>query len=84
MNIQKPQDLDLAVYDVQGRKVRSLHTGAISPGWHTLVWDGQDDAGRGQASGIYFMRAVNEGVVNVQKMMLVKYGIRSKNIDCCQ
>jgi len=70
--IPKGSDLDLAVYDVQGRKVRSLHTGAISSGWHSMVWDGKDDTGRGQSSGMYFMRAVNEGEVAVQKMTLVK------------
>ena len=70
--IPRSSDLDLAVYDVQGRKVRSLHTGSISSGWHTLVWDGKDDNGRGQSSGMYFMRAVNEGEISVRKMTLVK------------
>jgi len=70
--IPQSSDLELAVYDVQGRKVRTLHTGGISAGWHALVWDGRDDAGRGQASGMYFMRATNEGDVSVQKMTLVK------------
>jgi len=72
MYIPLASDLDLAVYDVQGRKIRSLHNGGISAGWHTLVWDGRDDAGRGQASGMYFMRAMNAGEVTVQKMTLVK------------
>ena len=70
--IPRGSDLDLAVYDVKGRKVRSLHTGAISSGWHTMVWDGKDDTGRGQSSGMYFMRGVNGGEVSVQKMTLVK------------
>lgn len=65
-------DLDLAVYDIAGRKVRSLHRGSISAGWHTLVWDGQDDSGRGQASGLYFMRALNGGRSTIKKMTLVK------------
>ncbi len=70
--IPQSSDLELAVYDVQGRKVRNLHTGGISAGWHTLVWDGRDDAGRGQASGMYFLRAMSAGDVSVQKMTLVK------------
>ena len=65
-------DLELAVYDVSGRKVRALHTGGIGAGWHTLVWDGRDDAGRGQASGVYFMRAASRGQSSIQKMTLVK------------
>ncbi len=64
--------LELGVYDISGRKVRTLHSGAIGAGWHTLVWDGQDDSGRGQASGLYFMRAVSQGQSSIQKMTLVK------------
>jgi len=58
--------------DVAGRRVRTLHTGAISSGWHTLVWDGQDNAGRGQASGVYFMRAASGSETSLKKMTLVK------------
>lgn len=65
-------NLELAVYDLQGRKIRVLHQGAISTGWHTLVWDGRDDKGQGQASGMYFMRAQNAGQSTIKKMTLVK------------
>jgi hypothetical protein len=70
--IPQSSDLELTVFDVQGRKIKSLHAGAISSGWHTVVWDGRDDSGRGQASGMYFLRALNLGEVIVQKMTLVK------------
>ncbi len=65
-------DLALAVYNIQGRRVRQLHTGRIASGWHTLVWDGQDDSGRGVSSGMYFMRAVSGDMSTVHKMTLVK------------
>jgi hypothetical protein len=65
-------DLRVEVYDLQGRRVRELHTGQIGDGWHTLVWDGRDDGGRIQSSGLYFMRAVSDQEVSVQKMTLVK------------
>jgi hypothetical protein len=70
--LPEQRELDLGVYDLQGRRVRTLHTGGISSGWHSMVWDGKDDAGRGQASGIYFMRGVSAEDVVVRKMMLVK------------
>ncbi|RKZ19217.1 hypothetical protein DRQ50_02555 [bacterium] len=69
-----PRDgqLRLDVYDVQGRRVRTLHAGAISQGWHTMTWDGRDETGRTQASGMYFMRAQGDRDVSVQKMTLLK------------
>ncbi len=64
--------LELIVYDLQGRKVRTLHDGAISSGWHTLVWDGRDNSGRSQSSGLYFMRARSGKQTSLHKMTLVK------------
>ncbi len=65
-------ELVVDIYDVQGRRVRALHAGPIDAGWHTLVWDGRDDAGRGQASGVYLVRAQAAGHEGLQKMTLVK------------
>ncbi len=65
-------ELTVDIYDVLGRRVRSLHQGTIAAGWHLMVWDGRDDAGRGQASGVYLVRARAAGTEGVQKMTLVK------------
>lgn len=65
-------ELELVVYDLQGRKIRTLHNGSISPGWHTMVWDGKDDLGRGQGSGMYFMRAHSGAHSSIHKMTLLK------------
>jgi hypothetical protein len=64
--------LDLAVYDIRGRKVRQLHAGEMPPGWHDFTWDGRDQGGRTQASGVYFMRARQERSTETYKMTLVK------------
>jgi len=46
----------LAVYDPQGRIIRSLDTIPSATGWHEIAWDGKDDAGRRVASGSYWVR----------------------------
>ena len=48
-------ELDLAIFDVAGRRVMSLHEGWLDAGRHDLMWRGQDDAGREVPSGIYFV-----------------------------
>ncbi len=65
-------DVRLKVYDVKGRRVRTLFAGPVSAGWHTWVWDGRDNAGKQQASGIYFLRAASGGKSEVHKMSLIK------------
>ena len=46
----------LSVFDVQGRRVRTLAEGDFGPGAHDAAWDGRDDRGRPAASGSYFLR----------------------------
>jgi hypothetical protein len=44
----------LRVFDVTGRRVRTLVDGETGPGWQTVTWDGRDEGGTHVAAGIYF------------------------------
>ena len=46
----------LDIYDVAGRKVRSLLDESKSAGYHNVVWNGRDENGREVASGMYLYR----------------------------
>lgn len=49
--------VELEVYDVLGRVVRTLaHRERQVAGAHRISWDGRDDAGRALGSGLYFVR----------------------------
>ena len=53
--------VDLTIYSVTGRKVRSLLSGTQAAGEYRLTWDGRDDHGRGVAAGVYYIRLVAGG-----------------------
>jgi hypothetical protein len=57
LSLPAAADVRVAVYDVAGRLVRTLHTGRIEPGDHEIRWDGLDSAGRSADAGLYFVRA---------------------------
>ncbi len=62
----------ISIFDVRGRKLRSLVRENQSPGRHKAVWDGRDDRGRQVSSGLYLCR-MNTGEFNsVVKMLMLK------------
>lgn len=54
--VDRSGDVGLDLYDVRGRKVRTLVDGVHSQGTFITTWDGTDDEGRRVASGVYFCR----------------------------
>jgi hypothetical protein len=48
--------VDLTLYSVDGRKVRTLAHGIREPGEYSLVWDGRDGDGNAVAAGVYYAR----------------------------
>ncbi|MGQ0720098.1 MAG: FlgD immunoglobulin-like domain containing protein [Candidatus Eiseniibacteriota bacterium] len=46
----------LLVFDVAGRRIRTLADEPLAPGRHSRIWDGRTDAGTMAASGSYFVR----------------------------
>ncbi len=64
--------VDLAVYDVQGRRVVTLASGNMDAGYHEMEWLGRDGAGQAVSSGIYFSRIVFGEEVLTSKMLMLK------------
>ncbi len=63
----------LDIYDVAGRRVRSLLQGQVmAAGNRTVVWNGQDNSGRQAATGVYFYRLQAGEFTDTGRMMLVK------------
>ena len=65
-------DVQLAVYDVQGRLVRRLVDAPKAAGTHRVSWDGRDSHGTAVATGVYFYRMRAAGEVLTRKMLLLK------------
>jgi len=70
--LEKASSVDCAVYDVQGRKVRSLASTRFGRGPHALIWDGRGDRGESLASGIYFLRLRTTEGTATRKIVLIK------------
>ena len=62
----------IVVYDVMGRRVRSLIDREIMPGLTEVTWDGRDQAGAAVGTGMYFARMVAVGTSQVVRVPLVR------------
>jgi len=70
--LPKGGDCSLKLYDLRGRLVKDFEPGHLEAGYHTYQWNGKDDGGRQQSSGVYFAQVrVNEKTLN-HRLILIK------------
>jgi len=54
--LAQPGHVELTLFSVDGRRVRTLASGMYAAGNYRLAWDGRDEAGRLAAPGVYYAR----------------------------
>lgn len=64
--------VELALFDLSGRRVRTLWDGPAVGGRHVAIWDGRDDGGRRVASGVYFARLGYRGDEKTARVVLLR------------
>ncbi|MCL4707421.1 T9SS type A sorting domain-containing protein [bacterium] len=71
-HLPQTTQVELTIFDIQGRKIRTLVQGLQVAGEKTIVWDGADDHNRGVPSGIYFCRLSAGAFQETKKMILMR------------
>jgi hypothetical protein len=66
----------MVIYDVLGRKVRTLVHYKHQPGYHAVIWNGNNDHGVPVATGMYIYRITAESATgnftSVKKLIMMK------------
>jgi len=70
--LHRASRVDLAVYDVSGRKVFSANRGMESAGGHAVVWSGRDQTGRALPSGVYVCKLTAGSTSRAIRMVLIQ------------
>ena len=60
------------VFDFSGRRITSLLNGRVSPGAHTLTWDGRNDLGVPVGNGVYLVRLDTWSTSRSEKLVLIR------------
>jgi len=64
--------VNVIIYDMSGRAVRTLSDTEMQAAEHTLMWDGLDEAGNAVGAGVYFCRLQACGETFTQKMLRIE------------
>ncbi len=62
--------VQLSVFDVTGRTVRTLAAQTFAPGAHSLTWDGTDGNGQAVPSGVYYCRMQTAGFQAIRPLVV--------------
>lgn len=75
LSFELPRAVDSAVleiFDVAGRRVRVISASSLPAGASEFTWDGADDSGKRQSSGMYLARLSAGGEQSTQRLMMVE------------
>ena len=68
--LPKEDKVEIIIYDILGRRVRTLVAKIFSQGIHRLNWDGKDEYGKMVSAGIYYYQMKTQTFNAVKKMLI--------------
>ncbi|MFO7524739.1 MAG: choice-of-anchor D domain-containing protein [Ignavibacteriaceae bacterium] len=72
-NLKEKSNVTLEVFDILGRKIKSLVDGEIqTAGQHTVIWNGKNISGNSVSSGVYLYRIHANDFIETKKMLLLR------------
>jgi len=63
----KFSQIEISIYNLQGKLVSVLYAGNLSPGYHNFHWNAQN-----YQSGLYFIKVNYDNYVEVMRVLLIK------------
>jgi len=71
-SVARNEKVKIIVYDILGRKVKTLLDKKLTAGKYSVTWDGTNYLNQKVTSGVYFYRLESEHFVKTRKMLFVK------------
>jgi|GEM_PF-4896565 len=72
ITLSRDVEVAVAVYNLRGQLVKTLHSGLLAAGEQTLRWDGTNEHGNACQSGVYFIRVNSRYEQYTRKVILLK------------
>jgi hypothetical protein len=72
LDLASAHEVELEVFDIQGRAVARIPYGRLGGGAHRLSWDGRDLSGRDVGAGVFFARVRVDDRTRVERVVRVR------------
>ncbi len=70
--VPRAANVQLAIYDLNGRLVKNLVNDRMDAGQHKIIWNGLDENGRTVSTGVYIYQMKSDDYQASKKLLLVK------------
>jgi hypothetical protein len=72
-SIQNDSKVELAIYNLKGQRIKILAQNEFAKGFHSIIWNGDDEKNNPISSGIYLYKLnINGKTESVNKCLLLK------------
>lgn len=71
-SLSRVEDVQLRIYNIQGKLIKTLLHKSAPVGTTNIEWDGADEYGIKQTSGVYFYELRGDSFTETRKMILLK------------
>ena len=65
-------NVSIEIFNILGRKIRTLVSQKIAPGNHSVIWDSTNDAGQAVSTGVYYYNMHAGEYIQTRKMFLIR------------
>ncbi|MBD3425220.1 MAG: T9SS type A sorting domain-containing protein [Candidatus Latescibacteria bacterium] len=70
-SVPKRASVEINIYDVSGKLLRTLFSGMKQKGTYTVTWNGTNSRGQDVSSGVYFCRMKMEGARGISRKLVL-------------
>ncbi len=71
-DLAEASSVDLSIFDMRGRKIKSLFSGQQNLGQYRSIWTGVDDYGKTVSAGVYIYKLKVSNKIFSRKMVMIK------------
>ncbi len=68
----KLHNLNLQIFDLRGRLVKTFQINDTKPGWNKILWNGRDTQNQEVSSGVYFYGLKTKSFQSYKKLMVLR------------